>query len=336
MAFYEPQVLKLHPTIKAFLEGVYDEECVLFLLNGLHHILKEIWRHVNKYWRECVMETKSTQDPGTFEGFMISYLNVGNSGLYQHFPILSLLRFKVDEVSFPKKKDLNINMMPFIFSRNFEECRLPSLLTPHWKFIISKCILTDEMIGRVCYLTINESRVEENQLQQMSGIHTERLGRLELHDGMIGDIDRGKGSAFVQRKSFHDSIFGDFDQDCLTINGGIFIVSNVAESCRVWNCQIMDDNCIGHLGDIEHLKHHLPESEVMKPNCLYWLTDRTPHEYLPLKKRQYRKYIKVVTSQVPYWFEEHSTKNPFGVVPDPSITKIVKGSIFNKGEAYIV
>ena len=28
------------------------------------------------------------------------------------------------------------------------------------------------------------------------------------------------------------------------------------------------------------------------------------------------------------WFEDHSTKNPRGIVPDPKITKIVKGSKF--------
>ena len=329
MACYEPQVLKLHPTIKAFLEGVYDEECVLFLLNGLHHILKEIWRHVNKYWRECVIKTKSIQDPSPADWNVSTYLK--SFPRYLRYCILVFQGGYFKELVFPKSNDLNINMMPFILSRNFEECHLPRLLLPYWKSIIQiivERILFDEMIGRVCYLTINESRVEENQLQQMSGIHTERLGRLELHDGMIGDIDRGKGSASV-----YDSVYRKIDY--LVNNGGIFIASTVADSCRVWDYQIMDDNCIGHLGDIEHLRHLLPESKVMEPNCLYMLTDRTPHEYLPLKKRQYRKYIKLVTSQVPYWFEEHSTKNPFGVVPDPSITKIVKGSIFNKGEAYI-
>ena len=48
-----------------------------------------------------------------------------------------------------------------------------------------------------------------------------------------------------------------------------------------------------------------------------------------------RQFFRLVTSEVSLWFEEHSTKNPPGVVPDPNITKIVKGSKFNKGEAYI-
>ena len=40
---------------------------------------------------------------------------------------------------------------------------------------------------------------------------------------------------------------------------------------------------IGRHGDIEHLRHLLPsESETLKANYLYWMTDRTPHESLPL------------------------------------------------------
>ena len=66
----------------------------------------------------------------------------------------------------------------------------------------------------------------------------------------------------------------------------------------------------------------------MDANTLYWITDRTPHESLPLTAGTYRQYVRVVTSEVSLWFEEHSTKNPLGVVPDPSITKVVKGSKF--------
>lgn len=84
------------------------------------------------------------------------------------------------------------------------------------------------------------------------------------------------------------------------------------------------------MGDVEHLREFLPESETMKPNKMYWITDRTPHEALPLKAGCYRQYFRLVTSQVSVWFEEHSTKNPLGVVPDPTVTEIVKGSKFSK------
>ena len=66
----------------------------------------------------------------------------------------------------------------------------------------------------------------------------------------------------------------------------------------------------------------------MDPNTMYWITDRTPHESLPLNNNTYRQYFRLVTHQVSLWFEDHSTKNPLGAVPDPIITKIVKGSKF--------
>ena len=115
--------------------------------------------------------------------------------------------------------------------------------------------------------------------------------------------------------------------------GGIYMASNVSDSCAAWNCQVEADDSqreiIGQLGDVEHLREILPgQCTTMEANTMYWMTDRTPHESLPLKEGTYRQYIRVVTSEVSLWFEEHSTKNPFGVAPDPEITKIVRGSKF--------
>jgi hypothetical protein len=113
------------------------------------------------------------------------------------------------------------------------------------------------------------------------------------------------------------------------------MASNVENSCRVWNCQIQRPkvdclDIVGRHGDIEHLREFLPtDSETMDANTLYWITDRTPHESLPLVDGGYRQYFRLVTSLVGLWFKDHSTKNPNGVVPDPKITKIVKGSKFD-------
>jgi len=67
----------------------------------------------------------------------------------------------------------------------------------------------------------------------------------------------------------------------------------------------------------------------MAPNEMYWLTDRTPHESLPLKTDTYRQFFRLVTSQLSAWFAEHSTANRSGTEPDPAITKIIRGSKFN-------
>ena len=109
------------------------------------------------------------------------------------------------------------------------------------------------------------------------------------------------------------------------------MASNVANSCKVWNCAVRCDGegkeIIGKHGNVEHLRGILPDDcEVMKANYMYWLTDRTPHELLPLQTACYRQYFRLVTSDVTVWFEEHSTPNPLGVMPDCKRTIILKGS----------
>ena len=120
------------------------------------------------------------------------------------------------------------------------------------------------------------------------------------------------------------------------LKGGIYMASNVSDSCKLYNCEIMNDKLIGELGDIEHLREFMPKGEVMEKDSLYWFTDRTPHEALPLKGREHRQFFHLVTSQVSLWYIDHSTKNPLGVMPDPKITKIVKGSKFDKEGVILV
>ena len=114
------------------------------------------------------------------------------------------------------------------------------------------------------------------------------------------------------------------------MQGGIYMASSVSESCKVWNCSV-EPEAVEHLGDIEHLRSLLPgEGEVLKPGQLYWITDRTPHESLSLKEGTFRQFFRIVTSDVSLWYKDHSTANPMGVEPDPSITKIVIGNKFSE------
>ena len=338
----EGKTARLNPILKVFLEGVYDEECALFKLNGLWHLLKEIWENVKEYWIKNLIETRSVRNKDKFDkGDLISYLNLNHPIDYQKFPFLRGCAIDFGDgrgISFPKPSNININMMPFILERDFKKCRLPDYLKSYWGHLILLCQFDDDEIGKVCYLTIHESKVDKDCSQRRPGLHTERPGKLELRSGSHDGREKGSGMTEVQDNRIYHHWgmgIGSYDKNSFKIKGGIFMASNVDDSCQVWDCQVMDDNLIGHLGDVEHLRSLLPESEMMKANCIYWITDRTPHESLPLKKDTFRQYFRLVTSQVSLWFEEHSTENPLGVVPDPKITKIVKGSKFNKGEAYI-
>ncbi len=346
---------RLNPIVKVFLEGIYDENSELFKLNAFWYIKRKIWRYVKNFWKSSI-KINPAFDPRarSFETER-SYINL-NSRSYMNESIYVDYReypYIYRDVVFPKPKGININMMPFVMDgmeeQNFEKCCLPSSLKTYWQNIIRHCPLEREQIGKIGYLTIQENFVPKQSSQRRPGIHTERPGLVRLKnkktysDGshsescdddapeVEDDLEFGNGYSMVRRHSWGWGA-GNWRPVSETpeIQGGIYMASNVSDSCKIYNCEILNDELIGEHGDIEHLREFLPEGEVLEKNSIYWFTDRTPHESLPLKKSAERQFFRLVTSEVSLWFEEHSTKNPLGVVPDPEKTKIVKGYKFDK------
>lgn len=332
---------RLNPIARVLLQGIYDFESELHKLNGMWFILRKIWKFVTSYWKaniECRPFDSECRKTMRNADFVVPFLRLTEPGntLFNEYICMNG-PYIGSTIKFPKPSAIDINMMPFVMGRAFEECCLPDYLKSYWKNIISLCPLGDE-IGRIGYLTIQESCVEDKTSQRRPGIHTERPGKVKLlvpeesnrnADGLMENIAGGEGHSFLRRSSFGWGM-GNYRrvQEGGELIGGIYMASNVEKSCRIWNCQIMDDNMIGELGNIEHLRDFLPESEFMAKNELYWLTDRTPHESFRLTQRTHRQFFRLVTSQVSLWYEDHSTKNPLGVVPDPEITQIVMGSKF--------
>merc|ERR1712038_190409 len=177
-----------------------------------------------------------------------------------------------------------------------------------------------------------EEKVVSSDDNQRTNVSEEK--RPTTNDDNSTNSDRNKGGG-TSSASFYEHHWGmgvNLRRD--EVEGGIYMASNVPDSCAVWNSQIQSDESnegneiIGKHGDIEFLRAYIRHRRMMKPNCIYWITDRTPHESLPVKEETYRQYFRLVTHQVSLWFEDHSTKNPFGLLPDQKITKIVKGSKF--------
>ncbi|RHZ15406.1 hypothetical protein DYB31_014064 [Aphanomyces astaci] len=87
---------------------------------------------------------------------------------------------------------------------------------------------------------------------------------------------------------------------------------------------------VGALGDVEHLRSSLAKNYIrpllLQANELIWMTDRTPHESLPLPVTTFRQYFRLVTSGVSHWYADHSTPNPLGIQPT---AKIVFGNKFH-------
>jgi hypothetical protein len=75
------------------------------------------------------------------------------------------------------------------------------------------------------------------------------------------------------------------------------------------------------MGDCEHLRDTLQPNlrKELQANTLYWITDRTPHESLPMTEGAMRQFFRLVTSDVDLWYEQHSTPNPLGVQPNGKI-----------------
>ena len=102
---------------------------------------------------------------------------------YRNRNIMNLFQLDPEpepEVPPPSTISANVNMMPFISSDKFEGCKLPEDLKPYWG-IIKYCLRhqlrnNPSSNGRVFYLTIQESQVEQGSSQMKPGLHVEYRG----------------------------------------------------------------------------------------------------------------------------------------------------------------
>ena len=243
--------------------------------------------------------------------------------------------FEEQRVCFPHPCDVDITMMPFILADSFKKSKLPQKLQGYWKMIKMCGAFDSKQIDKVCYLTVQENWVGRGKCQRREGVFTERPGRVELaHEQEQKSYKKGHGQVKIAKyvEKHYSKMYGGFEtgsteHERLIIRGGIFMACSENNSCRIWNCEVTDNSIIRNDGDISHLQNFFPDSyEDMNARNMYWLSDRTPIQHFPLKKRAYCQYFCLVTSQVSLWFEDHYSKNPLGVTPDNRVTMIVKGN----------
>ena len=220
-------------------------------------------------------------------------------------------------VAFPAPQDLKINMMPFkLFSPS---TTLPPCCMPYLP-MIGCCPLhalsLDEYKNRVAYLTVHESIVEPNKCQRRSGIHIERPKVLSKGQDRICTTK----SDWEMYKSIAWGL-GGWD-DGYPIDG-IYMASNVTGTCRVYPCLVEEPERVTdkHGGISDKFKGHLGEGRLLGAGELCWITDRTPHESLPLPTSNvtYRQFFRLVVGRVGAWYSKHNTANPMGILPDAPI-----------------
>ena len=163
-------ITRLNPVARAIIQGLYDTESPLHKLLGLHYVLKAIWKYVVDHWRSRI---KIPETRGDGESLYFAEVRVDQSGYVMQESLV---------VQFPKPTDININMMPFVMARRFNETKLPKYLQSYWDKIIKHCIMYDE-VGKIGYLTVHESYVNKGMSQRRPGIHTESPGVLMIKDG---------------------------------------------------------------------------------------------------------------------------------------------------------
>lgn len=93
-------------------------------------------------------------------------------------------------------------------------------------------------------------------------------------------------------------------------------------------------------GSCEHIRPFLLEDDAetytLDANQLWWITDRTPHESLPLKEGAYRQFFRyrcelfldsmfvshhsLVIGPIGVWYSQHSTPNPLCSLPINVVT----------------
>jgi hypothetical protein len=81
-----------------------------------------------------------------------------------------------DDVEFPEPRDLDVNMMPFVYG---EPESLPGELRPYYINLVANCPIQQQDLGKVMYLTVQENQVEKGTTQRRPGLHVEAPGAAE-------------------------------------------------------------------------------------------------------------------------------------------------------------
>ena len=155
----------------------------------------------------------------------------------------------------------------------------PSTVPRHLHDYLPMIDACDLARGRHAYLSVTES-VVRGAIQRAPGIHTDGTCSLGWGGGGWGRSGPGLG---------------------------IYMASTDG-ACRVWDCEVSTDDHLGAVGEPD------APSFIMKPNTLYRISDRTPHQSLP--SRGYRQWLRLVGDAIGGWWQEHSTPNPMGIQPN--------------------
>eukprot|EP00798_Chlamydomonas_sp_ICE-L_P018307 gene18307-24768_t len=214
--------------------------------------------------------------------------------------------------------------------------------------IIKQCGLSENWVpDSIAYLTIHESEVPVGQCQRRPGLHIECPSSGPEVDGpgpgpgvggsgpgpepavggpgpgpRVGGGGRIRPVSMPQgRRAWGRGAFTNCPVD------GVYMASNVPQSTAVWSCLVKcPDELADSHGSIEHMREYLGPGDPLGANELCWITDRTPHEALPIQvpdedvwaEKVYRQLFRlVVPDEDPG--AERADRHFFRLVPDEDL-----------------
>lgn len=190
------------------------------------------------------------------------------------------------------------------------------------------------MKHRIAYLTVDERPTLPGHSQRRGGVHVESPGAMREKE--VGD----KSKYTPDLCFYHPWGLGRAQEEFL--DGGIFICSNISDSTAIWKCRIHDTfgDIIGAHGSLERMRDILGPADYRVPaGELVWLSDRTPHESLPLpplpnNQMHNRQFFRLVVGEIGFWFSQHNTVNPTGF-PLPAHVPVIDSNKFISSVATI-
>lgn len=184
----------------------------------------------------------------------------------------------------------------------------------------------------VSYITVEQSFVRRGDAQRRQGLHIETPGRLMgkkrkrkfhflLHFICSHLLSLCAGPGEVEIRSVG---WGVGENDRKVCTGGIFVGSSVRHSMLLYPKTLVtnpeDGQVVGGHGECEHLRDYFTEEPVyLKADEIWWMTDRTPHEALPVQNDTIRTFFRLVVGDVTVWFSKHNTANPLCPLPNDVI-----------------
>jgi len=310
---------RINPVARTLLLGASDQGSALCVLAGHSDVLELIYGAVCAAWADGLEQA----------------CRLAANGNNTHGRAGNVCFDHVDNVIFPEATGAYVNMMPFEMG-NKES--LPREYHGYWP-MIDLCVSNAcNSRGKIGYLTIHEGPVTRDKAQRRPGLHTEGFmsdgDGLAPHPTPAAQTAGGQTSLCRAAAFWHPWGMGQRANSSMgtgSYQGGLFMASTLSGTCRLWDVPLREGGLVGRLGDIEHLRHALCERVdcwTMQANELFWMCDDTPHESCPPPDEGYRQYFRLVTNEIAVWYTEHSTPNPLGVEPPPSV-QIIAGSKFN-------